>query len=93
MPDCQNLIMEQVLHYRGIRYVISHEQSGRREWVIYPPDGPDDGAERGMAAAESLRGSFKAAVHAAQRTIDALLDGTGLVNPEGTYSPAAPAPG
>jgi len=67
--------MEQVLIYRDVRYVISHEQDSRREWVIYPDGGPPDGAERGFAAADGLRGSFKAAVFAAQQAIDQWVDG------------------
>ncbi len=62
--------MEQVLHYRDIRYVVGHEQELRREWVIYPEDGPPGGAARGYATADGLRGSFKSAVLAAQRAID-----------------------
>ena len=66
--------MEQVLYYRGVRYVIGHEQSARREWAIFPEDGPTAGAARGKAVAESLRGSFKAAVYAAQLAIDQWLE-------------------
>lgn len=62
--------MEQILFYRDVRYVIRHEQSAVREWVIYPADGPPEGARSGRASADGLRGSFKSAVFAAQRAID-----------------------
>jgi hypothetical protein len=72
--------MDQILHYRDVRYVIGHEQSSSRQWVIYPADGPADGARRGSATGDGYRGSFKVAVFAAQLAIDQWLDGDAPVS-------------
>ncbi|MCQ8278347.1 hypothetical protein NFI95_07770 [Acetobacteraceae bacterium KSS8] len=67
--------MNQILFYRECRYVIGAENDRGREWTIYPENGPDEGAERGIARGEGLRGSFKVAVHTAQAAIDRWIGG------------------
>ena len=74
--------MEQDLVYRGVRYVVRSEIDGSREWVIYPDDGPTDGAAHGTARGEEgvlARGSFKEAALAAQAAIDAWCDEAGNI--------------
>ena len=66
--------MQQTLNYRECRYVIGPENDRGRVWAIYPEDGPQDGADRGTARGEGLRGSFKVAVHTAQQAIDRWLE-------------------
>ena len=66
--------MQQTLSYRDCRYVIGPENDRGREWAIFPEDGPANGAERGTARSEGLRGSFKVAVHTAQDAIDRWLE-------------------
>jgi hypothetical protein len=65
--------MQQSLIYRDCRYVVGPENDRGREWAIYPENGPEAGAERGLARGEGLRGSFKVAVHTAQAAIDRWL--------------------
>lgn len=65
--------MEQVLSYRGVRYVIFPQSGESRLWVIYPEGGPEDGAADGFARIEGPRGSFKSAVMAARQAIDAWI--------------------
>ena len=65
--------MQQILFYRDCRYVIGQDTDRGRSWTIFPADGPDTGAEQGVARGEGLRGSFKVAVHSAQGAIDRWL--------------------
>lgn len=67
--------MEQILHYRDVRYVVGTEHCQQRTWTIYPVDGPSCGAATGVVGTHGLRGSFKAGVMAARGAIDAWLDG------------------
>ena len=67
--------MQQDLTYRDCRYSIGPEHDRGRDWTIFPADGPADGAVRGHARPEGLRGSFKVAVHSAQAAIDRWLSG------------------
>jgi len=66
--------MQQTLVYRDCRYVIGLESDRGREWAIFPEDGPPEGADRGTARSEGLRGSFKVAVQTAQQAIDRWLE-------------------
>ncbi len=62
--------MEQILHYRDVRYVIGPEQDGHRLWTIHH----GDGTESGLSGGSGTRGSFKTAVMAARDAIDERLD-------------------
>lgn len=68
--------MEQVLLHRDVRYVVGSAHGDARNWVIFPKDGPADGAASGVARLQGTRGSFKAAVMEARAAIDAWLDRT-----------------
>ena len=65
--------MQQILNYRDCRYVIGQDTDRGRSWTIFPSNGPEAGAEGGIARGEGLRGSFKVAVHTAQSAIDRWL--------------------
>jgi hypothetical protein len=65
--------MEQDLNYKGIRYIIGVDKGQGRSWVIYPDDGPAEGAALGQARITGPRGSFKEAVIAAREAIDEWL--------------------
>jgi hypothetical protein len=79
-------LMEQQLEYRGFRIVISAEAGAMRDWSVQAiaPGGGELAA--GSAAANGARGSFKAAVLAAQRAVDGLID----TNPPPDTSRGAP---
>jgi ATP-dependent helicase YprA (DUF1998 family) len=68
--------MEQVLHYRGVTYVVGIETDGVRAWsVCGHPEAPiaKHLQHSGVARARGLRGSFKGAVLAARDAIDGML--------------------
>ncbi|MCQ8241621.1 hypothetical protein [Rhizosaccharibacter radicis] len=67
--------MEQTLTYRECRFVVGLEVDRGRNWAIFPPDGPPNGAAHGVARSEGLRGSFKVAVASAHDAIDRWLAG------------------
>ena len=79
MPfDQQNVVgpsADSVLFHRSVAFSIGHLRNGVREWIIFPPDGPIDGARRGQVGAKGGAGSFRLAVNAAHAAIDAWLTG------------------
>ena len=81
--------MDQVLHHRGVRYVVGHQVGAVREWTIYP-DG-EACVQKGQTITAQGIGSFKAAVRAAQAAIDVWLDSNGVAKSDGADLIAGPA--